>query len=290
MADDGSIGMSEKFVNRRGHHHDIEPEDSLVFSVELPKNIPTTRSERVRRTLPWKKIIAMFALVLLIGFGAFELITISYSSSVDGAKSALLRLQDSDLQTLQKQESVSSQDINKMKDLITDIRDKLCPGEFVDNLAALYPRAKTTHDTCISYRAKFDTLISALEEMKAKAAYLEQLSPLIKPMTVASNDKFAIISVQRDNWKSLEATMNSLSVPGMLSEEHSALKNAVSDLATTWNDSTDAFNTQNAAVFTEKSILLPAKYDTFRSTADALEASLNKSQQKVTSAYIALKN
>lgn len=286
--------MSEQFTNRRGHSLSVDdeepgmqPQQPVVTAPELVHR-PVKRRRRRQIVLPWKWIGLTLLIVIVLALGTFEFARFTYTSSINGAKDQVKNLVATDVTNASKQATLSSATLATLSDKFKDVSMSLCPGGLLDNYAGMYPRAKQALADCTAYRTKVEALVTALAVLSDEAKYMEQLQPVMNPVTQPLPDQFAVLVSQLDNWKSVSAGLKAVSAPVSFQAAHETLKQRADVVVSLWVDMVAASNDEDSAKFTATQAKLNDAYGAVRASADDLETSLSATQQQLASAYAAL--
>ncbi len=285
--------MSEIFTNRRGHQQivedDAKPEVSLTPVVDrapLPKT-PTQPLHRSRRKirLPWRWLITSLVALVLLMLLVLEIVRLGYESSVSATRSRVQEIVTQDIAPALKQPQLSSRLIGEFIQKFESSSKSLCPGGFLDNFASLYPRSKQAYDNCTAYRSSVEAFIAALSDLQFQTAYLEELGPLLGPITESVPDRFAVLSSQRDNWQALNDSLGSLSVSPSFQPTHELLRNRVRVVWGLWIELVAATNARDSASFVSARDKLSGAYGDIRASAEDFETALSATQSQIGAAY-----
>lgn len=287
--------MSEIFTNRHGHKQVVEDEVELETPVVKPIAPPPvvarpqpTRRRRRQINFPWRWLLIGCGLILAFGLLTLEIVRLRYVSSVDGTRSSIQQIITNDVTPALKKQSLSSATIASFITKFEAASKSLCPGGLLDNFAAVYPRSKQAYDDCTAYRSHVESLITALGELQAESAYLEQLGPSLAPMIESLPDRFAVLAAQQENWKDLSSSLLQLSPPPAFQPTHKQLLERIKVVSDLWIELVAATNSQDSGRFVVARDKLPAAYADVRGSAEDFEAVLSATQAKLNTAYAQL--
>lgn len=283
----------EPLTNRRGRplmkedledlHIDGEklaPGESL--SMAQPK-----REKRPRR--PWKKwqkrtLVGVIIGVLVLPVAAGEMIRLHYEQS---ARVALVQVSDLTKNTvlpLQTKTNATSQNLSDITKRLNTIRDDTCSGGLLDNIAALYPRAKTALNACLTTRGKVAALVLATKETSEQLRYFEDISPLLAGVTAQTGDQYAVPSSQAENWKTFTDKLKTLSAPTSFKSSHDALVSHATTITSLWTVLDNASNAQDTVAFTDAEKKLGDEYIAVRALSSGFDKVILTSQQNASTA------
>lgn len=279
------------FTNRHGHSFsevkiaaDALPEPA--HKTEPPK--PAHRKRRHFRltTVHIRILVGILVLCTVTPVFVGEYVRYVYETQVTSAKKDVQAIL-SDVKG--KQKSGLTNEILKTFDTrLLTIRDKLCPGGFLDNLAKLYHRAQTAYDTCGVYRAKVAALEADVTEAAAQLAYLTQLQTLLGGVTKPVDDQFAVLSSQQELWQTFVENVKQLSEPSSFRQAHAGLLNQSVVIRDQWIALVDASNSYDSAKFSDARAKLDAAYGIFQTQTNAFNLAVSTTQQQITSAVSSL--
>ena len=161
----------------------------------------------------------------------------------------------------------------------------MCKGEMLDNMAGLYPRAKTALTNCQAARSDVAALTRGVETTAAQAVYLEKLQPILQRLAPPADEQFAVFDAQRENWKLALEQVKQLSVPASFAETHAALLQSMSAIATSWNDLSSASSARDGATFRSVEEKLSGQYEAIRALEAKYQSILAETQATVSRAY-----
>lgn len=302
LADFGDSLMSDEekaFVNRHGHKVSVGDADFEAPPVSHPAGgeqltKEQAKPEKVRKVSNKKlpKQLVLFTVVILIGLLLVpvlsgEIVRARYASSQDGARTQLIEFATKTVVPQQKQQMKIAQ-LSETADRVEKIRDDACDGGFTDNLAMIYPRAKTAFDECIGFKLKVAAAASSLRELESQVRYLDALAPVIESVAKETSEGFAIISAQHENWRTLDEALGRLSPAASQRAAHDKLKLQSNAIVDAWSALNTANNNQDSSGFTSAEKKLTEAYEAFRTSSTALSDIMNETQTKLTAAYKAL--
>lgn len=291
--------QDDVFVNRYGHEVSVDGSDF----VSPPKPEPVTHQpssnppkkpakiRKVRNKKPTKKLMLVL-LIVLIGLVMIpvlggELVRARYVSSRDGARAQLVEFATKTVAPQQKKQIKLGQ-LSASADRIEKIRDDACDGGFTDNLAMMYPRAKSAFDKCIALKLKIAAVAAHLRDMESQVRYLEALTPIITPVAKDTTEGFAIISAQHENWRTVNDALGKLSPAASQRVAHNQLEQQSQAIVDAWSELNVANNRQDATAFAEAEKKLGEAYEAFRSSSATLTGIMNETQSRLSASYKAL--
>lgn len=282
----------EKFTNRHGHT--ITALQEAVSTLPEPEynTMPVKPIKRRKRPvvrlsgLQWRIVgVAVLVLILtpvLVG----EYVRAAYGKNIDDAKASVSRVFATTLN--QQKSATTSKSLTDIGNQLSTIRDGLCPGGFLDNLAKLYPRAQAAYTDCAAYRSSVTALVDQLSLASSQLLYLESLQPLLEGVSKPLEDQFAVLSAQQENWQTFVDGMNRLSVPLNLSPAHSSLLKEAINVRDQWIALVQASNTQNSAEFSAARTKLTESFTAFRAQTTTFSNVIGTSQANLSKAVAAL--
>lgn len=283
----------EKFTNRHGHT--ISALQEAVNNLPEPEhklNVPVQPMRRKRRkfhlsSLQKRVLIIIVAVILIVPFLVGEYVRGAYAGDVNSARGSISKLFAATL--TQQKNPVTSKSLTDIDNQLSAIRDGLCPGEFLDNLAKLYPRAQQAYDDCAAYRSNVAALESQISGAAAQMAYLEQLQPLLTGVSKPLEDQFAVLSAQQENWQSFVDGLNRLSVPVTFTAAHGELVTQASAVRDQWIALVQASNVQDSAAFRQARTKLTESFTAFHAQTVQFSSVVNDTQASITKAVAVLK-
>lgn len=294
------------FVSRRGHQVGINQVDLHGIDIDSDQTAPAGAKPKLRGKAPGKTgktiestphsrsrlkrtliilVIAFIALPVIIG----ELVAAQYRNGAANARQELSRLVKDSVLPLQKKSAVSADQVRTSASDVNDIATQMCRGGLLDNMATLYPRAKTELDGCKKAQAKYAALTNGLYELEAQARYLEKVGSLMKTVTTPITDEYAVIGAQHSAWLSASDQLKKLSPPASMGAAHKELSKRVSAVTEQWSKLNTANNAQNASAFLQAEKALAVEYEAVRAASSGFTNALSVTQAQVTSSYDALK-
>lgn len=294
--------MSE-FVNRRGHKaDDLNKVDLTDMSIETDGEIQssspveTTESPkpmRRRRHFSWGKrqwIITgiVVAVLIIVPVVSGEIITAGYRTGVASVHNRLATIVKDYVMPAQKQTTIKPASLGEIATKIDDLRAAICAGGLTDNLAALYPRAKSAHDDCIKKAGQLTDLSTAMKRLQSEVQYITDLQNATKAVTAPLSEPFAVIDAQQTNWQDTHDKLSKLHAPVEWQEQAVTLSRYAAAIATAWSSLNTAQDAQDKNGFEEAEKTLDRAYDGFRTTVTQMNAALQETQNSLTSARKAL--
>lgn len=289
------------FVNRHGKKMSLDgaaletppPEEKFVPPTPQAEK-PTEKPKKIRKKRnkkPMKKILLIFLVILLglllVPLVGGELVRARYISSRDGAKAQLVEYATKTVVPQQKKRVTLAQ-LSEAAKKVETIRDDACDGGLTDNLAMMYPRAKTAFDECIGFKLKIALLAVNLREMESQVRYLQSLAPALSTATKPTTDEYAVISAQLANWQTLNEELGKLSPAATQRATHDQLKLQTKAIVDAWSALNTANDNQDAEAFADAEKKLGEAYEAFRTSSSDLSALFNTTQTNITTSYKAL--
>jgi len=285
------------FVNRHGHQTDFESVDLTDVAIdaeptttepsnEMKKGDKRLAKLRRRRHLKWSRkktliVVAIAAILIIVPVVTGEILRVQYLASADSGKSALKAIVTNDVMPLQKKSDLTSKQLSGVTDKLEQARDGMCPGGFLDNLAMIYPRSKSAHETCINERGKIASLVTQLRAMEKILAHIESVNVALAPVTAPTTDAFAVIATQQSNWQSVSENIQKLTPPTELKLAHDQLVAAVKAVTDGWSKLNVANNEQNAANFQAAEKQLTDGYAAVRVSREAFTKVITDKQSAI---------
>lgn len=283
----------EKFTNRHGHTISAFKEAAAVLpEPDYKTTVPTPVKRRKRRSFrlsnfQWKIVTIVVAVIVLVPVLVGEYVRGTYGGNINGAKSSVSKLFDSVL--AQQKSGVTSKMLTDTENQLATIRDDLCPGGFLDNLAKLYPRAQTAYNDCAAYRSGVAALTDQVGTAAEQMMYLEQLQPLLGAVSKPLEEQFAVLSSQQENWQSFVDGLRQLSVPLTFSSAHAGLVAQAVSIRDQWIALVQASNAYDSAAFRTAKAKLTESYAAFRAQATSFSDAIASTQAVVTNDVSTLK-
>lgn len=257
------------FVNRRGHDADVSAADLASLSIDAQpeetsepvvvkgsKKSPKSASKppKTRRHARWSRkktciVVAIVVLLIAIPVLAGEILRAQYLASTAAAKDSLKTIVSKDVLPLQKKADITAKQTSAVTDKLENVRDSMCPGGLLDNMASVYPRAKSAHGECIDQRGRIASLVTQLRDMEKMLSYIESLNTALAVVNTPTTDAYAVIATQQSNWQSVSEALGKLNPPTTLKSGHDQLATAVKSISDGWSKLNIASNAQNTADF-----------------------------------------
>lgn len=260
------------FVNRRGRRLSVDTdmtEEIAKFesNKSTQKHAPMKIPKKTRQSLPrWQKttlIVLLIALViapLVLG----EVVRVSYDSSAGSSKSKLNSLIELKVMSAQKADNLTAKQMLDIAADLKQLRDSTCAGGLMDNIATLYPRAKSAHDRCLAVRAGLASLTQPVQDLGEQLNYLEKIKPLIAVVGSEQSDQYAVIAAQQENWKNTADRLGQLSPPTSYRQTHDAFVEQVLNISELWTKLGQAYDARDAAAFGAGEADLAKAYEELR--------------------------
>lgn len=306
------------FVNRRGHSQgdipaselaDLSIDDQPVVTdpVEAKQDDTTTAPKRTskkvkkdttggtdkpvrrKRSLAWSRkrsLILVAAIILLVAIPVLigEILRGQYLASAHSAQKAVGTIVAQDILPTQKKDVYTAKQLAAATDKLEAVRDDMCPGALLDNVALLYPRAKDAHETCIAERTKIASVVTAQRDITNQFAYIERVNAVFVRVGTPSDEAFAVVATQQSNWQSVQDELKKLNAPDTMKTAHEQLLTAVASINDGWSKLNVASNDQNAASFQAAEAQLAKGYDAVRATKAAYLSAVTDKQAMLTTA------
>ena len=310
------------FVNRRGHNQgdisaseladlsiDDQPVVTSIDAADMTKDVApeskaktdskTTKKPRKERKVPvntkpirrkrsfsWSRkktliLAGVILVVIAIPIVSGEILRAQYLASTNSAKQAVSALSAETI-AMQKKDEYNSKQLRALTEKLEGIRDDMCPGALLDNIALLYPRADEAHDTCIAQRTKIAGLETAQRDMVNMFAYIESVNAVLARVGTPDGDAYAVVATQQSNWQSAQDELKKLNAPTELKAAHEQLVVAVASITDGWSKLNVASNDQNAANFQAAEEQLAKGYDAVRATKATFVEAVNAKQGSIT--------
>lgn len=299
------------FVNRRGHkQHDISADelsnlsiddqpsaqpDHIVIGQTTPShrqtddNHPSSSRPRTRRSPKWNRKKSVVVTLIIVGIivipiGIGEALRIQYTASASAARQALRSLVASDVLPLQHKMTITAAELSTITLKLQTIRNDMCPGAIIDNMASLYPPARAAYDRCIAQRSALNQIITAQQRLTSSVTYIEKMTSILKRVVTPTTDSFAVITNQQSDWQAVSDQLTSLSPPLELKTGHLALIDGVSKVRDGWSKLNIANTEQNAQAFTAAEQQLSDGYSDVRKSETIFNEAITKEQVAMTEA------
>jgi len=286
------MNEEEKFTNRHGHT--VAAVKEAVSTLPEPEHVanPKPVRRRKKRVFRFRRIhvyilLILAAIIILVPVAVGEYVKGAYDSNVSDAKHKVAQLFYS--VTLAQKDPTTSKTLAFASSQLDTIRDNLCPGGFLDNLAKLYPRAQKAYDDCATYRSSVSALDDLVSSASAQMAYLEQLQPLLKGVSQPLEDKFAVLTSQQENWQTFVNGLKQLSVPVAFNSAHASLVQQASAVHDQWIALVQATNAYDSATFRSVRAKLTEDYVAFQNASNDFTSVINSTQTSITNSVAALK-
>lgn len=275
------------FTNRRGRSVSTQIDEihighnDNVIAPDVPKK---TEKPRRRRKRPLPKIFWQ-VLALLIGLGVAvpivvgESVRATYEREVSVVKKELTDIFN-DIVERQKK-PVSSETLKASTEKLVKLRDKLCVGGFLDNIAMNYPRSKESYEACSAYRSKIATLAEMVTQATEQMKYLEQLSTILSNITKPLEDQFAVLSAQQENWKAFTSNLEQMTVPATFKNSHAQLIGASNSIRDQWTDLVVAADSLDSAKYSATRSKIASAYGQFEGLHATYSSSVDAHQVDV---------
>lgn len=275
--------MSEvEFRNRRGKLMSVSED----IPSEVPENEvkrPPVRRQR-RKTRLKKKVILVAAvslvLLALIPVMLGEYVKSRYAGEVVNAKRAVAEILAKAINYDQDAAILSDRLKSDVAELST-VRDTLCGGGFLDNLASVYPRSKAAFDECNIYKSQVSGLTEKVSEAAEQVRYLEDLQFVLESVTKPLEDRFAVLSSQQENWKNIVAGLKRLAVPTSFGGAHNNLVQKTEAVRDAWIALSQASNAFDGVGFTDSRAKLASAYEDFRAVSVTFSQIVSTNQLEI---------
>lgn len=295
------------FVSRRGRQVGLHEVDLKGIDVErdtaaetgptepvskTPKRSKQSSANAARGSGPRRKpiiIATILALLIALPLGAVELVAAQYRGASASARETMSNVVTSDVLPLQKKATVSADQLRGVAGKVDGIATSMCRGGLLDNLAGLYPRAKSAHDQCKAAQRSYTAVSAALYQLEAQARYLERVGDIMRPVTTPITDEYAVISAQQTAWQTAADALKKVSPPSAMKAAHTELQVHVAAIAGGWSALNTASNEQDADDFTGAEKKLTTEYEAVRSSSEQLLSVLRDTQSRLSGAYAAVR-
>ena len=294
--------MSE-FINRRGHKTDdlnkvdltdmsIET-DGKIEAVEPTQIAATPKPTRRKKRFSWGKrewIVTgiVVAILIIVPVVSGEIIAAGYRSGAASVHEKLVTIVKSDVLPAQKQTVIKPATLNDIAAKVDVLRGSICAGGLTDNLASLYPRAKSAHDDCIKKAGQLTDLSTAIKRLQSEVQYITDLQNATKAVTAPLSEPFANIDAQQTNWQDTQAKLGKLHAPAEWQEQAMTLSRFAAAIAMSWSSLNTAQGAQDKNGFEDAEKKLDSAYAGFRDTTTQMNAALQETQNSLTVARKAL--
>lgn len=282
----------EKFTNRHGHT--VAAVKEAVSTLPEPEHVanPKPVRRRKKRIFRFRKIhfyilLVLATIIIFVPIGVGEYVKGTYDNNVSDAKSKVAQLFYS--VTLAQKNPTTSKSLAAVDTQLASIRDNMCPGEFYDNIAKLYPRAKEAYDKCAAYKTSVTALDDLVGSASEQMTYLERLQPLLQGVSQPLEDKFAVLTAQQENWQTFVNGLKQLSVPIALNGAHANLLKQATAVHEQWIALVQASNAYDSAAFREARAKLTESYTAFQTASSEFTNVINITQASITNAVAALR-
>lgn len=274
--------MSEfEFRNRHGRVVSAE----MTEEVEAPQPeavaIPKVRRQRKKIRIR-KKYLGIGFIVLivltLIPLAIGEYSRVSYTKEVSEAKRSV---SESLNKAASYNTSVRSENLKASVSELVAVRDNMCEGGFLDNIASYYPRSKQALADCSEFRSHVTSTSEAVTGAAAQLEYLEQLQFVLEPALKPLEDRFAVLASQSENWQNIVTSLEKLTPPSSFYASHNELLTNSKAIRDNWIEIVAAANTYDSAGFTSSRAKFEQNYQKFRQTADLFISNISMSQKNV---------
>ena len=249
---------------------------------------PDKNKPRVRRHAKWTRkktfiligiILVLLAVPILIG----EVLRAQYLASTSAAESSLKVIVTNDVLPLQKKSDITAKQVSAVTDKLEEVRDGMCPGGLLDNMATIYPRSQQAHSECIAERGHIASLVTQMRDMVSMLAYIESINAALAPVSAQPTDAFAVIATQQSSWQQVSESLQKLSAPTPLKTANDQLVAAVKSITDGWSKLNVANNAQNAADFQAAEKQLSDGYVAVRASKDAFATAISSKQAIISS-------
>ena len=290
------MNEEEKFVNRRGRQVltqevlgtiklDQEPEEQITRKhVQQAARVRKKRSVRLAR---WQKLALVILILLVVGFplAIGEYLRVDYDSSAHEAKQRVRTLGEMTLSKSSSENAPSTAVLSSVTKQVEQIRDDMCKGEFFDNLADLYPRAKESLERCFVTRESISALARELSSLYQQKVYTEDLVQILTPLGLDDQGQYANFVAQQEKWKTATEQLKELNPPTTLRESHASVQASAVEIQDVWIQLINANNSEDAAAFSSSEKELAELYEQFRSHQIIFLERIVQTQEAVIAAY-----
>lgn len=295
------------FVSRRGHQVGLNQVDLGGIDIDSDQDTtqPPKQSKRskqindkevktvnqAKKPSSRKKIIITLLVIFLLALPllAGEIVAAQYRNGVTSAKDQLRTLTTETVLPLQKESSVTADQMQSVARDVDKIVGSMCRGGLLDNMASLYPRAKEGLKSCKSAQESYASLTSGLYDLEAQTRYLEKIGVLMKSVATPITDEYAVIGAQQTAWLAAAEGLEKVSPPAAMNAAHEELQKHVVAVADHWSKLNTANNSKDAAGFTQAEKDLATEYEAVRTAGAKFTTTLTSTQQLITTRYNFLK-
>lgn len=295
--------MSE-FVNRHGHKkEDLNKVDLSDVSIETDGEIQVlepaemtktdTKPMRRKRQFTWGKLqwiitgVAV-AILIVVPVVSGEFIAAGYRTGAASVHDKLAAIVKDDVMPAQKQTTIKPSALGDIATKIDNLRSSICAGGLTDNIATLYPRAKSAHDDCIKKAGQLTNLSTAMKRLQSEVQFITDMQNATKAVTAPLSEPFAVTDAQQTNWQDTQAKLDKVHPPVEWQEQHRTLTRYAAAIAQGWSALNTAQNAQDKNGFEEAEKTLDRAYDGFRTTVTQMNGALQETQSSLTTARKAL--
>lgn len=288
------------FVSRRGKkvgmHEldmsgiDIEKDKSVRLHATKTKQTKTLGAKKAGPSRPAsRRALVVFAIIVGVAIGvpllAAELVTAGYRTGVSSAHEKLKSYVDSAVLPVQKKDHVKADELRTVARGVDGIAHGMCRGGLLDNIAALYPRAKDALGSCKAVQTEFSSLVANLFTLEAQLRTIERANVCLAPAIAPTGDGYAVLGAQRELWHKASECVRGMSPSDQLRKTHGELKKHVEAVADAWRRLDESNSSQDSAGFMSAEKELATEYEAVRATtADVLEV-VRVAQQDVIAVY-----
>lgn len=284
---------NEKFTNRHGHtitalQEAVNTLPEPEYKTAVPKSARRKKRFIIHLTGVQWRILGIVVLVLLLTpVFVGEYVRATYSKNIDDAKGDISQVFAA--AQSQPKTATTSKSLAELENQLSSIRDRLCPGGFLDNLAKLYPRAQAAYSDCAAYRSNVTALVDLVGTASSQMVYLESLQPLLEGVSKPLEDQFAILSAQQENWQTFVDGIQKLSVPLSLSAAHTSLLKEATNVRDEWIALVQASNVEDSVAFRAAKAKLTDSFSAFHAVATTYSAAVKDSQAVLNNAVATFK-
>lgn len=292
------------FVNRRGHKaDDLNKVDLSDVSIETDGEVEVLEPAEMTKTVPkpmhrkrnftWGKLQwiitgIVVAVLIVVPVVSGEMIAAGYRTGAASVHDKLAAIVKNDVLPAQKQTTIKASALGDIAAKVDSLRASICDGGLTDNLASLYPRAKSAHDDCIKKAGQLTSLTNAMKRLQSEVQFITDMQNATKAVTAPTSEPFAVTDAQQTNWQDTQAKLSKLHAPVEWQAQAGSLNKYAAAIATAWSALNTAQNAQDKAGFEAAEKALDNAYDGFRTTVTQMNGALQETQNSLTAARKAL--
>lgn len=244
---------------------------------------PSRKKRRGSRTVVDKQKITVGLVIcaVLLPLSVGEYVRFVYEHNFTSARQ---RVQE--LAKERPSAEATAEHIHAVATELARVRDDMCPGGLLDNIALLYPRSAAAYHQCTEFRSVIATLSAGTAQLAEQLVYATQLSSTLGTVLPTSPETRPVPSAQQENWQNVATNLGHLAVPTSFATVHQSLVTAAGTVATDWGDLAQAEARNDAAAFQTAFAKLTADVESFRALQAAFHTQVRTVQQQVSTAAL----